>query len=306
MENKPLVYLNGDFIPWEQATVHIMSHSVGRGSAIFEVLSFHETVTGPAVFRLDKHVTRFFRSAELLEMDLPLTEGELYEAVRDTVRRTGLVEGFIKIIGFYPQISFEILPPSEPLSVVIFAFDPNRNPTQANARIAEGSSACISQWHKLDPCSVPIEAKVAANYLNGMMARLEARSRGFDYAVLLDSKGYVAEGGTESVLLVKNGTIFTPALGTVLDSITRKSLLQAARANGIETVEEMITPEFLHDADEIFLGGTLYRVRPISRLEDRIIEGTPGPVTRRVSAMMETIARGRDERFREWLFPVGK
>lgn len=304
MLEKRIVFLNGAFVPWDKATVHIMSHSFGRGSAIFEVLGLHKTKAGPAVFRLDRHIERLFKSAELLDMEIPISREKLREAVLDTIRQNMLTNGLIKIIGFYPQISFEIIPPQKRLDISIFAVDPAQDLEGLNFPVEEGTTICISKWRKLDPQTVPIEAKVAANYLNGMMARLEAKTRGFENVVMLDTQGFIAEGGTESIFLVKDNILMTPSLGTVLDSITRRSILSAAKTLGMETVEERLPPDLLLEASEIFLSGTPFKVLPVKRMEDRVIEGTPGPLTRRLSTLMDEIITGRDERFRQWFFPV--
>ena len=299
-----IVFLNGDFVAWDQATVHMMSHSFGRGSAIFEVLGIHETNAGPAVFRLDKHIERLFKTAKLLDMEVPISKEALHEAVITTVKRNGVSQGFIKVIGFYPQIAFEILPPQKKIDISIFVIDPAQDLGGINFPIKSGTTLCISKWSKLDPQSVPIEAKVAANYLNGMMARSEAKTRGFENGIMLDTQGFIAEGGTESIFLVKDDRLMTPSLGTVLDSITRKSILRAAKTLGIESVEGRLPADFLFKANEIFLSGTPFKVLPVKRIEDKEIEGTPGPVTRKLSTLLDDIISGRDERFRHWFFPV--
>jgi branched-chain amino acid aminotransferase len=152
---------------------------------------------------------------------------------------------------------------------------------------------------------VPIEAKAAANYLNGMMARSESRKRGFENAVLLDTQGFIAEGGTESIFLVKEGRLVTPSRGTILDSITRKSILQVAEVLDIPAVEGRLSPELLYEAEEIFLSGTPIKVLPVRKVEDRVFEEVPGPLTATLQSMMDKISAGREERFRGWLFPAG-
>jgi len=304
MFNNRIVFLNGDFIAWKQATVHMMSHSFGRGSAIFEVLGLHQTNAGPAIFRLDKHIERFFKTAELLNMELPISEESLHQAVMGTVKRNGIGQGFIKIIGFYPQIAFEIIPPQKMLDISVFVVDPAQDFGGLDFPTKRDTTVCISRWRKLDPQSVPIEAKVAANYLNGMMARSEAKMRGFENGIMLDTQGFIAEGGTESIFLVKDGRLMTPSLGTVLDSITRKSLLQAAKVIDIESVEGRLPSQLLFEANEIFLSGTPFKVLPVKRIEDRDMENTPGPLTRKLSSLIEEIITGQDDHFKHWFFPV--
>lgn len=303
-----LVFINKEFVAWQKATVHMMCHSFARGSAIFEVLSLHATASGPVIFRLQDHIERLFKSAQHLNMRLSLSRDEFYEAVVGTVRKNRLQKGFLKIICYYPQIAVEISPPAEMLDTAVFALDPTEDfedidfPADA---MEKGITACLSRWRKLDPQTVPIEAKAAANYLNGMVAQGEARRRGFEQAIMLDTQGFVAEGGTESVFLVKDSRLLTPALGTVLQSITRRSILQVARTAEIETIEARLRPELLAEADEIFTASTPFKVFPVRQMDERVLGDVPGPVTRRLSGWMQNIAAGTDERFRDWLFPVG-
>ncbi len=300
-----VIYRNGEFVAWNEATVHIMSQSFGRGSAIFEVIGFHKTETGRAVFRLDKYIQRLFRSARLLDMELPMSGDALLEAVLATVERNDLDQGIIKVFAYYPQITPKILPPQQTLDLSILVFDPFQDMAIPEVPFEEATTACISPWRKLDPQTVPVEAKVAANYLNGMVARLEAKKRGFDYAIMLDTKDFVAEGSTESVFLVKDGLLMTPSLGSVLRSITRETILEAAAVIGVETFEGRIHSDRLPEAEEMFLSSTGGKVQPVRRIEERVLEGTPGPLTRKVANLMNEIVGGREERFKDWLFPVG-
>ena len=297
-----MVWLNGDYIPWENATVHIMSHSFGRGSAIFEVISFHGTGRGPAVFRLQAHIERLFRSAELLEMALPFSKEALCDAVAGTIKRNQLSQGFVKLICFYPEISFEIIPPNRQLSVSVFALDPEQDLGVLGDPFKEGTTVYVSTWRKLDPRTVPIEAKAAANYLNGMVARLEAQKKGFKDVIMLDTQGFIAEGGTESAFLVKNSCLLTPATGTVLKSITRMSILESAKEAGIECIERQLKPELLDEAEEIFLSSTPFKVTPVKQINDRKLPDAPGPVTRKIAELLNSITAGNDDRFENWLY----
>lgn len=299
-----IVYLNGEYVPWGKATIHIMSHSFGRGSAIFEVISLHATGSGPAIFRLQAHIERLFKSAELLDMELPLAREDLYEAVAGTVKRNNLQKGFIKMICFYPEVAFEILPRQKQLTVSVFALDPEQDLGGIGLPFEKGTTVYVSKWRKLDPRTVPIEAKAAANYLNGMVARLEAQKNGFENAVMLDTQGYLAEGGTESAFLVKDNTLMTAATGTVLKSITRMSILEAAKSLGIECFEGQLKPELLFEAEEIFLSCTPFKVLPVRQINDRKIENAPGPLTRKIAELLDDIAAGNSDRFKDWLYMV--
>ena len=298
-----VVYLNGEFVAWENATVHIMSHSFGRGSAIFEVISCHDTPDGPVIFRLQDHIARLFKTAELLDMALPISHEEFYSAVTGTVRKNQLSQGFVKVICYYPQFSAEVVPPKEKLSVSVFALDPVRDLGGGFAAV-ETTTACISKWRKLDPQTVPVGAKAAANYLNGMVARLDAEKRGFEHAVMLDTQGFVAEGGTECMFMVKDGQLLTASLGTVLRSITRMSILEAAGIEGIPTVEDRLPADLVYEADEIFFSCSPMKVLPVRQMDDYVLKDAPGPLTRKMATLLMDISAGKDERFKNWLYPV--
>jgi branched-chain amino acid aminotransferase len=298
------VYKNGEFVKWAEATVHMMSHSFARGSTIFEVISFYATAAGPAVFRLHEHIARLEKSAAYLDMELPGGRAELCRAVAETVKRNGLRQGVIKMVGYYPQFALDIQPPQKRLDLAVFALDPARDLPSLEYSFEKGTTAGVARWRKLDPQTIPIEAKAAANYLNGMIARLDVQQRGLEDAVMLDTQGFIAEGATESVFLVKGGRLLTPCLGTVLDSITRRSILQVARHLGIETLEGRLRPELLFEAEEIFFANTPFKVIPVRRIEDRVMPDAPGPVQRRLWDALQRIATGKEPAFADWLYPV--
>jgi branched-chain amino acid aminotransferase len=304
MFNEREVYFNGEFCRWDEANVHVMSHSFGRGSAIFEVIGFHDTPAGPAVFRLDEYLSRFWKSASLLEMEPPLTQDALQEAILTLVKRSGMKSGLFKLYGFYPEISFKILPSQRKFQVAVCPFSAEEASGQPVGSAPRSVTACVSRWRRLDPRTVPIEAKVAANYVNGMVARMESREKGFDYAILLDTQGFIAEGGTESLFLVRKGRLETSALGAVLQSITRKTLLEVVGTMGIETFTGNLDPGTLDEADEIFFSATSTKLLPVRQVGDRILKEVPGPVTRRLSERMAAITSGRDAQFQRWLFPA--
>jgi branched-chain amino acid aminotransferase len=189
------------------------------------------------------------------------------------------------------------------LDVSIFALDPGQD---LNKEFTTGRSitAGISKWQKLDPQTVPIQAKAAANYLNGMVARIDTQKRGFEQAIMLDTQGFIAEGATESIFLVKGGRLLTPALGTVLASITRMSILKAVEVLGIQTVEGRLAPELLYEAEELFFSNSPMKVLPIRQIEDRVLPEVPGPVTQKVKALIDDIVSGKYARFKDWLYPV--
>jgi branched-chain amino acid aminotransferase len=299
-----LVWRNGDFVRWPEATVHMMSHSFARGSTIFEVISLYATASGPAVFRLHDHIERLEKSAAYLDMELPGGHDALCQAVAETVRRNSFAQGVIKVVGYYPQFALDIQPPQKRLDIAIFALDPAQDVKDLEFSFEKGTSAGIARWRKLDPETVPIEAKAAANYLNGMIARQDVQKRGLDDAIMLDTQGFIAEGATESVFLVKDGKLLTPCLGTVLDSITRRSILQVARHLGIETFEGRLRPALLFEADEVFFANTPFKEIPIRRIEDRRMSAIPGPMQRKLWNVLQKIATGQEPDFADWLYRV--
>ena len=237
-------------------------------------------------------------------MALPFSKDALCDAVAGTVKRNELNQGFVKVICFYPEISFEIIPPARQLSVSVFALDPEQDLGVKGDPFTEGTTAYVSNWRKLDPRTVPIESKAAANYLNGMVARLEAQKKGFEHAIMLDMQGFIAEGGTESAFLVKDECLLTPSTGTVLKSITRLSILEAAQEAGIECIEKQLKPELLAEAEEIFLSSTPFKVLPVKQINDRKLPDAPGPVTRKMAELLNAIVAGNDDRFANWLYLV--
>jgi branched-chain amino acid aminotransferase len=237
-------------------------------------------------------------------MELPVTHDELGRVIAETVRRNRLVKGMIKVVAYYPQFALDIQPPQKCLELAVFALDPAEDVAGLGFAFEEGTTAGIARWRKLDPQTVPIEAKAAANYLNGMIARLDVQKRGLDDAILLDTQGFIAEGATESVFLVCHDRLMTPSLGTVLDSITRRSVLQVARHLRIETFEGRLRPELLFEAEEIFFANTPFKVIPVRRVEDRVMPDAPGPIQRRLWEALQRIAAGKDPAFADWLYAV--
>lgn len=300
MAQERKVWRNGKIIPWEEATVHIMSHSLTRGSAIFEVLGVYSTPGGPAAFRLPEHCDRLFKSAELLGMELVQSKEEIMRGVVETVKANQVTQGFVKIVGLYREETFAISVSDPRLELSIFAISAEEYRKHSSSSI----SVCLSRWRKLHPETVPVEAKVAANYLNGMLARQDAQRRGFDLGVMLDTHGFLAESSVESVFIVKDGVLITPPLGLILSSISRRSILEAGPVTGVKIMEKPIRQQEILKADEIFTSSTSRRVMPVHRIEDRSMGEVPGPVSSKISALMDSILSGRDERFRDWLYPI--
>ena len=300
MNNESKVWLNGNLIPWSEATVPLLSHGFSRGSAFFEVFGVHVGPKGPMAFRMDQHLKRLMRSAMLLEMEMAYSTAEIVAAVKATVAANNLGRGLIKILAYWGEEAIIKLVLDSKLDLAVFAI-PNNDDLKLDQ--AGSISACVSKWRKIHPETVPVAAKACSNYLNGFMVRKDANKRGFDIGIALDTDGFLAEGSIESVFIVKDGVLKTPPLGRILSSITRMSILEAVPEIGIPTREGSITAEELFEADEIFTCHTGIKVEPVARLEDREFE-TPGPVTRQVGQLMKDIIEFKDERFMDWFQPL--
>jgi branched-chain amino acid aminotransferase len=297
------IWLNGEMVPWDQAHVHLMNHSLGRGSAIFEVLCVHPTENGGAVFRLKRHVARFFNSAKLLGWRLDCAPEALMKAICTTVRGNGITNGIIKVMGYFGAVALSIRPPDTALDVAVCVVDLNEDLGGLPYPVEAGTTLGISSWRKLDPRTVPVGAKAAGNYLNGLMAISDVAARGFAEALLLDGRGRVAEGPTDSVFLGLGGTLYTPSLETILDSVTRDTLIKLADCLNIPVHVGAITKERLFDADEIILSSTPVKVLPVRRIEDKALK-VPGPLTRRLQEAVSRLLRGELPEFAHWLTPV--
>jgi len=294
------VWLNGKLIPWQEATVPLLSHGFSRGSAIFDVLGVHVGPAGPAAFRMDEHIKRLMKSAELLEMQMAYSAEEVAEAVKATVKVNALGRGLVKMLAYWGEEAVINLVPESKLDLAIFTIPESEELVLDKPRPL---SACLSKWRKIHPETVPVGAKACANYLNGYLARKDAKLRGFDIGIMLGTDGLLAEGSIESVFIVKDGILKTPPLGRILSSITRMSILQAVPAIGIPVKECAIPAEEVLAADEVFTAHTGTKVDPVKRLEDRELPA-PGPITKQLMQLMDNIIQFKDDRFKNWFQPL--
>lgn len=300
MNNDAKVWLNGELVSWQNANVPILSHGFSRGSAIFEVFGTHVGPRGTMAFRMDAHLKRLRKSAELLGMELAFSNEMLVEAIRSAVRENQIGRGLVKILAYWGEEAVIRLVLDAPLDVAIFAIPEN---PELGLDDSKPISACVSKWRKIHPATVPVAAKACANYLNGYLARKDAINRGYNVGIMLGTDGFLAEGSIESVFIVKDGVLKTPPRGRILSSITRMSILQAVPKIGITAMEDSISKDELYTADEIFTAHTGIKVAPVDRFESRKLQA-PGPVTKQVMELMENILHFRDDRFIEWFQPM--
>jgi branched-chain amino acid aminotransferase len=276
--------------------VPLLSHGFSRGSAIFEVFGTHVGPEGTMAFRMDAHLKRLMRSAELLEMELGFSTETIVDAVKAVVQENRLGRGLVKILAYWGEEAVIQLVLDAPLDVAIF---PVAESPELGLDNSNPIAACVSKWRKLHPETVPVAAKSCANYLNGYLARKDAIRRGYDGGIMLGTDGFLAEGSIESVFIVEDGVLKTPPLGRVLSSITRMSILQAVPKIGITVDEQPISADELYSADEIFTAHTGIKVSPVKRFEQRELPA-PGPVTQNIIDLMEGILTFKDDRFSGW------
>ena len=293
------LWIDGEFVPFEEAKVHILSHPFGRGSAIFEVISCYDTELGVAVFRLKDHLNRLKHSAEALMMKVPYSKDQLIKAVRKTARKNDVSNGLIKLIAYYPGVNLEIMPSDTRASVAIAALEFGRDISFSKLGEDRYTTAGISKWRKVHPLTLPVHAKASGNYLNPMLAKLEVRKRGFKTPILLDLDGHVAEGATESVFIVKKGKLLTSRLDNILPSITRMSILQIAHDLKIPVAEKKLLPKDLLTCDEAFFSSTTCKVWPISRIENHKIKPL-GPMSLQLKEYFDKILAGKIRKYHRW------
>jgi branched-chain amino acid aminotransferase len=306
-----LVWMDGRLVAWQDATVHLLSHSLQRGSLVFDYLSVHETPRGPAAFRLEDHLARFRTSCELVGLPLERGPAELREAVLATVGANPGASA-VKICAYLPSIEVDVVPVDDHVAVAIAAYDPVRDVLARKERRSE-FPASVKIWlekerrHRRPDILAP-QAKVAANYTSPMVAKWAARRRGYDEILLVDAEGCLAEGPTTNVFLVdREGRLLTPPEASVLHGVTRRSVLELARHDGRETREEKLRPEALFEAAEAFLTGTSAGVWPIASVDDRPIgTGEPGPVSQSLAKRFREVTEGQDPAFEHWLAYVNE
>ena len=277
------IWWDGEFVAWQDATVHVLSHSLQRGSLIFDYMSAHQTSQGPAIFRMREHVERLFASAALVGLPLKRSVAEIESAIVETVRRNPGATA-IKVSAFLPSIEVDVVPSDPHVAVAIAAYDPAAD---IQARKPEGTAprrASARIWIEKSvknrrPDIMAPQAKVAANYTSPMLAKWKARAEGYDEILLIDENGFVAEGPTTNVFLVDPaGTLVTPSEENVLLGVTRRTLLDIAEVEGIAVRESQVRPEDLLEASEVFLTGTTAGVWPVESIDGKPVGAeVPGP-----------------------------
>jgi branched-chain amino acid aminotransferase len=273
------IWMNGKFVPWDDARIHIGSHVIHYGSAVFEGIRCYSTPEGPAVFRLDAHTERLFNSAKIYRMDVPLTADAFNEALIETIAVNKLDACYIRPLVYRGYGQLGVNPFPCPVDVAIMVWEWGKY--LGTEALEKGVDLCVSSWTRMAPNTLPAMAKSAANYMNSQLIKMEAITAGYVEGIALDASGYLSEGSGENLFLVHKGTLYTPPMvSAVLPGITRDSVLTLARKAGIPVVEQMLPREMLYLADEVFLTGTAAEITPVRAIDKiQIGRGARGPVT---------------------------
>ena len=298
------IWMDGELVDWADAKVHVLTHGLHYGSGVFEGVRAYETKRGPAVFRLQDHIRRLFRSAHVYQMQIPFTQEELCRGVTDTVGVNGLRSCYIRPLVYRGYGEMGLNPLHAPVNVSIACWPWG---AYLGDNIENGVRAKISSWKRTDHNILPPGAKATGQYINAGLAKVEAVSGGYDEAIMLNMAGYVTDGSGENVFIVKDGVLFTPPVSAgCLDGITRDSIICIARDAGYEVVERNLSRFDLYTADEGFFTGTAAEVAPIREVDDRALGmNGRGPVTKELQETFFAAARGEIEQYRSWLAYVG-
>jgi branched-chain amino acid aminotransferase len=294
-----LIWLNGEFVAWEDAKVHVLTHALHYGTGVFEGIRAYETQGGTAIFRNQDHLERLEKSAKLYYMDLPYPREQLREVTHELIVRNGFKSCYIRPLVWRGYGPMGLNPLDNPVEAMIAVWEWGAYLGEEGKR--NGVRARTSSYRRISSESLIPHSKASGQYLNSVLAKIESVKAGYEEAILLDDKGYVCEGTGENVFVIKDGVIHTPGQADgILDGINRKSCIQIARDLGYEVVERNIARAELALADEVFLTGTAAELTPMREIDDIEI-GPPGPITREVQGVFEDALCGRDARYADWL-----
>lgn len=299
MQPTEKIWFNGKMVPWNEATVHVLTHALHYGGGAFEGIRFYKTEQGAAIFQLDAHIERLLYSAKALKMNLPYTAVELKEAILTLVSENQLSEGYVRPLDFYGYGKMGVNPVGNPVDVVVACWPWGAYLPHETVQVK------ISKYIRIHPLSTVVDAKLCGHYINGILASLELQGTHYHEALFLDDQGHLSEGVGENFFMVKDGVLTTPKLGTILAGITRGTVIRLAKKLGIPVVEAPVTPAEAYRADEAFFTGTAAEVTPIHSIDDQVLgNGCAGPVSLQLKAAYAAAVRGKDSDFEECLTRV--
>ncbi len=299
MEKSEWIWMNGEFVAWDDANVHVLSHGLHYGTGVFEGIRCYETDRGPAIFRHREHLERLARSAEMYYLPLGRSVDEIRDATHELIRRNGLQSCYIRPLAFRGYGEMGLYAKDAPVDVMVAVWPWGAYLGEEGKR--KGVRAKVSSWRRISPNGLVPNAKASGQYLNSILAKTESANAGYDEAILLDETGNVCEGSGENIFVVREGEIVTPPhTASILDGISRKSIVQIARDLGYTVVERDVARSELYVAEEVFLSGTAAELVPVREVDDHDL-GEPGEITRVIQAKFEDALHGRAQEYAEWL-----
>jgi len=304
MQETEKIWMDGEFVLWKDAKIHVLTHTLHYGLGVFEGIRCYKGANGSAIFRLDEHVDRLFDSAHIFQLPIPFSKEVVKQAIVDTVKVNHLDECYIRPLVYigYGQMGIFVKPPM-PINLAIAAWP--WGAYLGDDALAEGIRARVSSFTRHHVNVTMTRAKFTGAYFNSQLAKREALAAGCDEAILLDPEGYVAEGSGENIFIVRKGVIKTTPLTSILEGITRESVMTLAREMGYEVREERFTRDEIYISDEAFFTGTAAEVTPIREVDNRLVgNGKPGPVAMRLQQAYFDIVRGKSDAHKDWLTPV--
>ena len=294
------IWMDGKMVDWDEAKVHVCTHALHYGSGIFEGMRAYETENGTAVFRLKEHIDRLFDSAKIFKMEIPYTKEEFRQAVIDTIKANNLKSGYIRPLVYRGFEQLGINPFKCPVNCTIAVWE--WGAYLGEEALAKGIKTKISSYARSYINSTSQKAKICGNYINSIFAKMEAIEAGADEAILLDTRGFVTEGSAENLFWVRDGVIYTTPTATVLEGITRDSIIKIAEDMSYQVQEKYICRDELYISDEVFFVGTAAEVTPIREIDNyQIGEGKRGPITENIQKKFFAIANGKEEKYLSWL-----
>ena len=303
MKQADLIWMNGEFVAWEDAKVHVLTHGLHYGTGVFEGIRCYDTEScGPAIFRHREHLQRLHRSAELYYMPMPYDVEALRTATNELIARNGLRSCYVRPISYRGYGQMGLNPLDAPVDVSIAVWEWGAYLGEEGKQ--KGIRTKVSSWRRISPGSLIPAAKASGQYLNSVLAKIESQKAGYEEAILLDDRGNVCEGSGENIFIVRDGQLLTPGqTSSILDGISRKSVIQIAKDLGYPVVEREIARAELYIADEVFLCGTAAELVPVREIDGHDL-GEPGEATRLIQTKFEDALHGRAPEYSEWLDPV--
>jgi len=298
------IWMNGKFVGWDDAKIHVLSHVVHYGSSVFEGIRCYKTSKGPAVFRLQEHIDRLFNSAKIYRMEIPYNKQKVTKACLETIKKNAMMECYIRPVVYRGYAELGVNPFNCPVDVTIAVWKWGKY--LGPGALTDGVDVMVSSWNRMAPNTFPAMAKAGGNYLNSQLVKMEALKYGFTEGIVLDIFGFVSEGSGENIFVVKDNALYTPPLGaTILPGITRDAVIKIAEHLKIKVIQDMFLREFLYIADEVFFTGSAAEITPIRSIDKNIIgKGKRGPITKTLQDSILGITTGKMRDRWAWLTHV--